>query len=162
VGHGRGDRSEADPQRHVQLPDEVDDRGREGLPPKVGLGATHDEEVTAREAAVPDDESGPRQIGHPAVDDLERGPPRPVVEQLVAVELGDDRRLAGELLERGGGGVAGVDPAVERGDERRRDDVVGRFEAVEGHRRSIGGRAGKRRHRPGHTRSATRRDGAGA
>ena len=69
--------------------------------------------------------SGQVELGQPAVDDLERRAPGAIIEQLVRVERRHDRSLlAEELGERDGGGVAGIDPAIERADECRCDEVA--------------------------------------
>jgi hypothetical protein len=48
VGHGRGDRPDADPLADVELLRELDDVGREAAPLEVRLGAGEDEDVARR------------------------------------------------------------------------------------------------------------------
>ena len=69
-------------------------------PAVVGLRADEHEEVAVADAGPADHELGPGQLGEPAVDDLERRAAGAVVEERVRVERRDDRRLAGDLLER--------------------------------------------------------------
>ena len=135
VGHRRRDRPEADPQPDAELLGDLDDGGRELAPAEIRLGAREDEDVATVDPAPPDGQARPGQLGHPAVDDLERRPAGSVVEEEVAVELDDDLAAVGQLPGGDRGGAAGVDPAVEGRDEGGCDEVVGRIEAVERHPR---------------------------
>src|SRR3970040_2273874 len=107
MGHGGRDRPDADPLGDLQLLRELDDLGREAVPLEVGLGAVEAEDVALTVAAAPHLERWPGQPLGLAVLDLERGPAGPEVEELVAVELGDEAALpAGLRLRRGCGGAA--------------------------------------------------------
>ena len=70
---------------------------------------------------------------------------RAVVEERVGIEGGDIDRVVEQLFEGGGRGAAGIDPAVEGGDERWCDQVSGiartarSGQRVEAHRRSLRG-----------------------
>ena len=150
VGHGRGDRPEADPLGDAEPMGEVDDRVGDGAPAVVGLRADEHEEVAVGDAGPAEDELGPGQLREPAVDDLERRAAGAVVEERVGVEGGDDRRLAGDLLERRRGRRAGVHPAVEGGEEGRGDEVAGVVEGVQAHADRIGLVGRLPSPRPGH------------
>ena len=140
VGHRRRDRAEADPERDVELAE----RARRRRPRTRAIGSRVRRRPARggrdrRSGGGAERQARPGQLGEPAVDDLEGRPPGPVVEQRVAVELDDRRRRpSASCRGRRRGGVAGVDPAVERGDEDRRDEVRGGIQPVEGHRRRIG------------------------
>ena len=136
--HGRGDRPEADPLGDAQTVGELDDGVGHGPPAIVRLRADEHEEVAVGDAGPADHELGPGQLGEPAVDDLERGTAGAVVEERVRVEGRDDRGLAGDLLERGRGRRTGIDPAVERGEEGRGDEVARVVEGVQAHADRIG------------------------
>ena len=138
VRHGRGDGPEADPLGDAEAVGELDDGVGHGPPAVVRLRADEHEEVAVGDAGPADHELGPGQLGEPAVDDLERGPAGAVVEERVRVEGRDDRGLAGDLLERGRGRGAGIDPAVERGEDGRGDEVARVVEGVQAHADRIG------------------------
>ena len=68
-------------------PRELDDGGRERPPAVVGLRADEDEQVPLAEPRPAHGTSSvPGQLGQAAVDDLERRPPGPIVEQHVGIE----------------------------------------------------------------------------
>ena len=110
----------------------------EAPPAVVGLGAGEDQDVAAPEAGGPERDLRPVQRRQPAVADLERGPARPVVEQLVRIEAGDDRCVRGEDVEHARGRGARVHPAVEGGEHDGLGEVGSRFlETVERHGGSL-------------------------
>ena len=94
-------------------------------PAVVGLRADEDEQVALVEPGPAQHELGPGQLGQPAVDDLERRPARPIVEQPVGVEGRHDLAVVGQDPERRRRRRPGIDPAVEGGEHHRRDEVAG-------------------------------------
>ena len=142
VWHGRRDRPEADPLGDAQPARQVDDRPDELAPAVVGFGADEDQQVVVAHPRPAEDELGPGQLGQATVHDLERRPAGAIVEHLVRIERRDDRGFADELLERRRGGRPGVDPSVERRDQRRGDEVARVVEVVDAHARRIGRDAG--------------------
>ncbi len=75
----------------------------------------------------------PGQRGQSSIDDLKRRPSGAIVEQPVGIEARHDRSVLGESFERRGCRRAGVDPTVERGDERGCDEIARIVEGVEAH-----------------------------
>ena len=138
VGHGSGDRPEADPEPDAELFGDLDDRCRELPPPEIRLGAGQDEQVATVDSGSPNRQARPGQFRQPAVHDLERRPARSVVEEEVAIELDDDLAAVGQLPGGSRRSAACIDPAVEGGDEGRRDEVGGLIEAIERHLERIG------------------------
>ena len=151
--YGRRDGAEADPQPDVEALGELDHGGAQFVPSEIRLGARQDEEVALVDPAMQEGQAGPRQLGDPAIDDLEGRSPRPIVEEDVAVERGDGRPAVGEVSGRNRRGPAGVDPAIERRDEDGAGQLAGFVEAVEAHRARIGRRLERGRYSPGAGRS---------
>ena len=138
MGHGRRDRAEADPFRHLQGPRELDDVRGERPPPVVGLRPHEDEHVTIADTDPAHDQLVPGQLGELAVDDLEWRSPGSVVEDQVGIEARHDRRVSDEVLQRSRGRGPGVDPSVEGRHQGRGDEVPGIGQGVEAHHRRIG------------------------
>ena len=92
-------------------------------PAVVGLGAGEHEEVALADPGRADDELGPDEAARAAVDDLEGRAPGAVVEDRVRVEGRDHPAALGEMAGRDGGGAPGIDPAVERDDDRGRVEI---------------------------------------
>ena len=95
---------------------------REGAPVEIGLGADEEEQVAARLVrTLPHHRARPGELGRDAVDDARDRPPRPLVEEVLAVE-GDEGLGVPALQQRGDGrrrAESGVDPALERHDQER-------------------------------------------
>jgi hypothetical protein len=123
--HGRRDRSKADPLDHAETSRDIEHVVGERMPSVVGLGAREHQEVALAESHATDDELRPGQLSEPPIDDLQRGPACAVVEQRIGVERRDIDRLIEQLFERRRRCATGIDPAVERGDQDRRDQVAG-------------------------------------
>jgi hypothetical protein len=115
----RTDGAEADALRHAEAQRHLHDGLLELPPAVVGLGAGQHQEVTVVCPDGADVELVPSHPGQDAVVDVERGPPCPVIDQSVGIELHDDLAVAGEVRGGGGAGGSGIDPAVQRGDKGR-------------------------------------------
>ncbi|HTH04692.1 MAG TPA: hypothetical protein VL916_02435, partial [Ilumatobacteraceae bacterium] len=97
-----------------------------GDPPPTLMDYLHaDTLLVIDESHATDDELRPRQLSEPPIDDLQRGPACAVVEQRIGVERRDIDRLIEQLFERRRRCATGIDPAVERGDQDRREQVAG-------------------------------------
>src|SRR6185503_6233417 len=90
------------------------------------------------EGRAPQHELVPGQGREPPIDDLERWPPSAVVEEEIRVERRDDLAVVGQDVERGGGGGARIDPAVEGGEQDRVDQLAAVYQLVQAHRGIIG------------------------
>ena len=138
VRHRGRDGPEADPLGDAEALDDLDDRGGELAPAVVRLGAGEDEDVALGEPASGASSARARSA-------------RPAGRRRCRGSVGAsgsrtaDRRRTwrrpsrpGQVLGRGRGRRAAVDPAVERGDDRRRDEVLRLVEMVEAHEPRIG------------------------
>ncbi len=131
--HGRRDGAEADPLRNVEPFGKFGSSLGERLPAIIGLRSREDEDVVVADSRVANGECGPLELGRAPVDDLERGPAGAVVEQLVGVEGREHAAAFGELLRGHRGGRTCVDPAVERRDEGRRDELPDLLQPIDRH-----------------------------
>ena len=93
----------------------------------VGLGAVEQEDVppldVVQEAQL---DGGPVESPTHAVDEAQRRPAGPVVEEAVRVEASDNVAIAGQQVGADlTGGAGGVDPTVEGQDQHRPLEVGG-------------------------------------
>jgi hypothetical protein len=133
--HRGRDRPEADPLGHAEPSRELDEIGGERPPPIIRLVTGEQQQVAPLDRHGAEHELGPRELRQPAVHDVERRPAGSIVVELVVVPRGDDAGARRELGHGRRRRRARVDPSVERGDERRRDEVRGLdlVELVQGH-----------------------------
>ena len=113
---------ETNDQPGAEVEGEIDHRVRERTPRVIGLGPDQKQKVVARPISGRSQvDTGPAEAGVHAVDQMHDRPAGAVVEELVGVEGGHRRH--GQALQqcRGGvgGGVAGVDPALEAEHQNR-------------------------------------------
>jgi hypothetical protein len=104
---------------------ELDDRPGERLPSIIGFGSGQHQQIPLGEPDTPHDQLRPGQLGQSPIDDLQGRPTSAIVEQRVRIERRDIGRVIEQVFQRGRRGAPGVDPAVEGGHERGRDEIAG-------------------------------------
>ena len=132
LGHGRGqpDRprvrgrggecAQPDDEPGVELLGETDHEPQELEPVEVRLGTDQEEQVEApRVRAVAKLDLGPAQRGRHAVDDAGHRPSGALVQEVLAVEGGDQVGVGDleQCRDRGRGAEARIDPSFEGDDE---------------------------------------------
>ena len=135
VGHGRRNRSEADPLGHAKALGEVH-RGAGKLPPaEVRFGAGEDNNVALADLRASSDQLGPRERCGAAVHDVQGGTPRAVVVQAVVVESRDGGSVGRDVAGRRCGGRARIHPSIEGRDHHGGDEAVGVLDLEQDHAR---------------------------
>ena len=141
VGHVAEQRAEGDHHLARRLGGDVDHRAAERLPPEVRLDAAQHHEVAFGEVHLEALVARPDHAAGDAVDQLDLGPMRLEVDVLVRIDRREPSRivLTDEPVGGARGGVAGVVPARERGDEERSTEGGTSFpHQPVGHRASLG------------------------
>jgi hypothetical protein len=128
-----GDVGEQRAERHHQLGaehlGELDHELAERPPPKRRLRARHQDQVagSARDADLEQLDGRPHDLARLAVDELDPRPGRLEVVELLGVDRGESlgvQRRADEL-DRAGGGVSRIVPALEPADQCRGPQSIG-------------------------------------
>ena len=133
MGHGRRDRSEADPFLDLEQARQLRQFRGQLLPAVVRLGTREDQDVPVVETAPDQLQFRPGQSPGHAVDDLEGRTPGPEVVDPVAVEGGQRVAILGQQRRGQRGGGPGVDPAVHGRDDDRGDEGSGGHQADKRH-----------------------------
>ena len=122
MGNRGGVGTEADDLLNLEIEGQRHDLLAERAPAVIGFGPDQQQDVVARLVDASSQLGGrPGQFVHVPVDDRHDRASRPLVEQFVGIEGGDEFGVG--VVEDGGhrrgSGVAGIDPPFERDDERR-------------------------------------------
>ena len=130
VRHRGGDRTQADPLHDAEPQRDLGRRRRQLAPAEVGLGAVQHQHVASVHRCAARRRSRAIADGQRAVDDVEHGPARAVVEQRVGVDRGDGLGAVRQSLRRGRCRAARIDPAVERAHQHGSHAAPGRRRGV--------------------------------